>query len=261
VRRNACAAALVVLACQGNVIDDTRRTSATDGDAGACKPLPCPSSAPWNASTCQCETDAAAPATPIGDADAEAPGSPISCPLSAPLDPVTGECSVADWPDPPPYCVAPCVWAAVKKCLPVRRACVSQTVDSPTGDVFVHCQPDTEWESRSGWLGGFGTRVPRTVRTITTSEGLCYSASVGFDYFERNFGVALEAQGTVTCASVEELLRRSAERLPDEGISLDGLDQYVLDRSRPECDAWDEFGIPKAPCDATPGECSEPTPP
>jgi hypothetical protein len=216
--RIARAAALLVLSCQGEVIDDTRHTTATGEDAGT-----------------------------------------SACPPSASPDPETGECSVMEWPDPPPYCVAPCVWAAVKKCLPSRRACVSQTIDSLfEGEVEVHCQPDSGWESRAGWVSGSGTAQPRTMRTITTSEGLCYSATVGFDFFDRNLGgVALETSGTVLCATIEELMRRAAARLPDGSFTLDGLDQYVLDRSRPECDAWDEFGIPRARCDATPGVCPE----
>jgi hypothetical protein len=240
-------------------------------DGGACAPLPCPSGAPWNSETCRCETEASTDCRPLpcptgAPFNRETCRCQAECPLSAPFDPSTRACAVADVPEPPPYCVAPCVWDAVKRCLPVGGTCLSGTKGGPAGELSALCQPETQWESASGWISGIGMGS-RVVFQITTSEGVCYSGRLsppptslpGAGNDLTTFGdVALQVSGgPVVCGTTSEIAAAGyAPSTPND--VPESLKSYVLDRSRPECDAWDGWGFPRSPCAAVaPGSCDE----
>jgi hypothetical protein len=169
---------------------------------------------------------------------------------------------VADVPDPPAYCVAPCVWEAVKRCLPVGGTCASGTRDSPLGGKrAVFCQPETQWEG--AWVLVAGVGSLRASFQITTSAGVCYSGGLSQVAGGRvgdtvmNFGdVALQLPGgPVVCGTTSEVAAAGYSPSAPDDVP-ESLKSYVLDRSRPECEAWDEWGFPRAPCAVvTPGSC------
>jgi hypothetical protein len=204
-----------------------------------CERLPCPLGAKWNPSTCAC--------------DSSLDAGVYSCPASTPLDSRTNACTLPDIPDPPPYCVAPCVWEMVKRCLPVKQACTQAT--SPGDTKF--CQLDTEWSLEHS--NNSSDPVNDYYVRIKGSRGDCYNAGAVWDekptkYTTDYNGRALQINdGPVVCASTDELQARGLLPLPAE-LPPD-IVTYTLDRTRAECAAWDEYGVPVTPCDATPGNC------
>jgi hypothetical protein len=171
---------------------------------------------------------------------------------------------VLDVPEPPAYCVAPCVWEAVKRCLPMGGTCLSGTRNGPFGELNVLCQPEPQWESASGWIAGIGMGA-RVSFQITTSDGVCYSGGVSplpgglpsAGNVVTNFGgVALRLPGgPVVCGTTSEIAAAGYSPSTPNDVP-ESLTSYVLDRSRPECDAWDDWGFPRSPCAVTtPGSC------
>jgi hypothetical protein len=252
-------------------------------DAGTCAPLPCPSGAPWNSERCRCEAEASTecrpPPCPTGSSwNFETcrcdEGADATCPRSAPFDPSTRACAVANVPEPPEYCVAPCVWEAVKRCLPVGGTCVSGTRGSPLGvaggALNVFCQPETQGESASGWISGIGAGS-RVSFQITTSAGVCYSGGLSplpgdlpsaGNAVTNYGGVALRVPGgPVVCGTTSQIAEAGYSLSTPTDVPA-SLESYVLDPSRPECEAWDDWGFPRSPCAATtPGSCDGTPPP
>jgi hypothetical protein len=151
--------------------------------------------------------------------------------------------------DPPPYCVAPCVWEVVKHCLPELRACATLG-----GLPAVICDPATGWAEYS-----ITTRA-QTVYGVLHDGGECLRwISGNFDSFPWDLSVGAgpvvavrASDGTVYCATYLDLVDPS-NHVTDAGIQF-GNDTFSpaqhLQRSRPECAAWDEHGLPvHPPCD------------
>jgi hypothetical protein len=223
----------------------------------ACLPLPCPPGAPWNPETCSCETCA-----------------PLPCPTGASWSPGTCSCeTVADVTGPPAYCVAPCAWEMVKRCLPAGGACRRGSRQGTNGEITTFCQPETGWKAEAGWLETlpFGPIVLR----VDNGTGECFYVGSGelpatadrgavriTQWVPRAALMAEEGRGAmqiedgpVLCGTLEELMNSGYSFNTPNDVP-EGLEAYVLDRSQPECAAWDEWGFPVSPCaEVTPGSC------
>jgi hypothetical protein len=150
-------------------------------------------------------------------------------------------------PTPPDYCVAPCVWEVVRRCIPDIRQCVSETVPG----LEVVCDPSTGWYAVSFYVNS------TTEETNVGHNGaLCVSFrrdySMGSNVVIDSSGktVALkDVHDAVYCGNITDIDLYEAERT-DAGAELanDGgfVPAYHLDTDRAECSAWDWHGFPVA---------------
>lgn len=160
-------------------------------------------------------------------------------------------------PAPPPYCVAPCVWEVVKHCIPTLDTCVTNHDAGPAFGGFdsVTCDPTTGWAEFSGVVGPKHSRF-----TVSRYGETCFQWDYGYapiqaagfsDRSGRTLAIVLGGNVVYCGATYADLANVvSNHALTDGGLVLaDGgfARAYPLDRSQPECAAWQDNGLPVAP--------------
>jgi len=154
-------------------------------------------------------------------------------------------------PTPPSYCVAPCVWDVVKHCIPSFPECVTESVQGLPATTKT-CDPTTGWAEFSGSVG------PRQVRFAVSRLGArCFAWDGNAVVFTFTLSdrdgkpIALKMSGgPVYCGATYPDLTAPGNTVTDAGIVYaDGhvAQAYPVDLSRPECAAWNEYGLPVAP--------------
>jgi hypothetical protein len=164
-------------------------------------------------------------------------------------------------PTPPTYCVAPCVWDVVKKCVPILRSCVTEKTFA---NGLRTCDRATGWTRFVGAVG------PKQGRESVSHDGAtCFSwdsnAVVFVSTLTDGSGrqVALKPSGgPVYCGvTLAEYFDYTNNHIVDGGLEFpDGnvAVSYPQDPSNPECAAWDSTGLPVLPpCEtAEAGTCN-----
>lgn len=163
-------------------------------------------------------------------------------------------------PTPPPYCVAPCVWEVVKHCIPELRSCWQTPAFS--GYASVTCDPETGWSEYSGLVASKTWKFSvsyRGVECFRWNSGGIPGLSVSSLVDRLGNVVAAQVAGEPLYCGVtipDIFAAHMAQKITDAGFELDGgfVPAYHLDRSRPECAAWDDHGLPvRPPCEVTDG--------
>jgi hypothetical protein len=139
--------------------------------------------------------------------------------------------------------------------MPVLDQCL---VDELAGLVVTRCDPDSGWALRTGYLGGGAN-----VYEITHNGERCYGVNSyvrpiqAAQYLgpEGPVAVRLGAPGSDTpvfCTKTS-LFEFSPNGTPPDAVLC------KIERSRPECAAWNDFGYPVGTgCKSeTPGSCGD----
>jgi hypothetical protein len=143
-------------------------------------------------------------------------------------------------PDPPAGCMAPCLWEARKKCLPVLGACNSEITNDPadsTRQTETLCDPRTRWAERD-------ERLYQSVvigSSYRNNGATCFTSGmkmVGANYYEQPY-----TDGTGPIAVGLFLVPNDGTRSvwcgPHTSVAgLDPADAYKESITAPECVAW-----------------------
>jgi hypothetical protein len=158
-------------------------------------------------------------------------------------------------PDPPPNCMAPCLWQARRKCLPVRNSCAEEIV--PTGgfnDVRTVCDASSGWAVREARSDAVPLQTSYRKSAVT-----CFEMKLNFN----------NGRIDVTYSNGTDPIAVSALSFPNPNTQLvhcgphtstDGLDPslaYAENTSSPECTAWQRTYLDPINCRTTaPGSCA-----
>lgn len=162
-------------------------------------------------------------------------------------------------PDPPPGCMAPCVWETRRKCLPVLGACNAEKIPDPNEygrEAVTYCDADTRWailrDIRFGSVP-FETQHRRDGAT-------CYSSKLT-STSSPNDMVDSDGAGPIAVSSFAPSTS-STERVVwcgpyTSSAGLDPAQGYRETLSAPECLAWRSTYLDWTNCrTSTAGSCS-----